>query len=205
MKLRHLLAGTAFAASLVGSAAQAATITGSFATWASAAGHYSETSSTGLPLYSTVTTVPLADGTVLSLAGSADTLLQPLFGWGPWSGSYVGDIVDTTTSSETISFASSVSALGFSLSPDFGLNGPFAETFTVTLSNGQSAQFSGSYPAGTTQFVGFVGGGVTSITVTAQNAPDFAFGDIVDVPEPMSAAILAGAAGLLLVVRRRVA
>jgi hypothetical protein len=207
MTLRLSLATTAFAAGLLFSgASQAATITGSFAAWAAAAGAYTDTSSTGLPLYSTVTTIPLADGTKLSVAGSADTLLQPLDGWGPWSGTYSGDIVDTTTNSETISFGSSVSALGFQVSPDFGLFGPFAETFTVTLSNGQSTQISGSYPAGTTQFIGFTGGGaITAITITTANAPDFAFGNIVDVPEPMSLVLLAGGVGILAAARRRCA
>ena len=193
MKLRCLLAGVAIAAGVVSvTPSQAATITDSFATWAAAVGQYDSTSSTGLALYtSPVTSVSLSDGTTLSLAGSADTVLQPLNGWGPWSGTYAGDIIDTTTNTETITFGSSVSALGMDLSPDLGLFSGYGDSFTVTLSNGATAQFSGTYTPGTTQFVGFYGdGGITSITISSLNAPDFAFGNFVDVPEPVSLTIL---------------
>nr|WP_294514778.1 PEP-CTERM sorting domain-containing protein [uncultured Rhodopila sp.] len=136
------------------------------------------------------------DGGTLSLSGTADTLLQPLSGWGPWSGSYAGDIIDTTTHSETISF-SGLNALGLDLSPDVAFFGPYAETFTVTLSDGTTTTISGTYPAGVTQFVGFYGSGVISITISTANAADFAFGNIVDAPEPLSLSLLvAGLAGL---------
>ena len=200
MKVRCLLAGVVIAAGVVSvTPSQASTLTGSFATWAAAVGQYDSTSSTGLPLYtSPVTSFSLSDGTILSLAGSADTVLQPLNGWGPWSGTYAGDIIDTTTNTETITFASSVSALGMDLSPDLGLFSGYADSFTVTLSDGTTAQYSGTYTPGTTQFVGFYGAGdITSITISTLNAPDFAFGNFVDVPEPVSlATLLSGLCGI---------
>jgi hypothetical protein len=203
MRFQGIFCGTALAASLLmPGGLHAATLTTDFAAWSAAVGSYSNTSSTGLTLYDTVTTVPLSDGATLSLSGAADTLLQPLSGWGPWSGTYGGDIIDTTTNSETISF-SGRNALGLDLSPDVPFFGSGAETFTVTLSDGTTTTISGTYPAGVTQFVGFYGGGVDSMTISTTNAADFAFGNIVDAPEPLSLSLLvAGLAGLG-VARRR--
>jgi hypothetical protein len=213
MTFRYLIAGAMLAGCVLGaSSPQAATITSSLAAWQAAVGpDFTETTSTGLPLFtSPVNSVTLGDGMVISLAGTADTVLQPLSGWFPWSNGYTGDIIDTTTNSETISFPSSLSALGFQVSPDLSTTPGAAnpETFTVTLSDGTTMQINGTYPpdisTGTvpTQFIGFFGGGITSITVTTQNAPDFALGDFVDVPEPISLSVFAGGIGALGLVRR---
>jgi hypothetical protein len=204
MIFRRLLAAAVVAGAMFVSAApQAATITSSFSAWSAGAGSaYSVTSDTGLPLYSTISSVPLSNGYSLGLSGTADTVLQPLSGWGPWSGTYSGQIVDTTTNSETISFQSSVSALGFDVDPDLGLFSN-ADSFTVSLSDGTTSVISGTYPAGTTQFIGFYGSGITSLTITAANSPDFAFGNIVSVPEPSSITLLmVGLAGLAVIYRR---
>jgi hypothetical protein len=196
MSFRITLAGVALAACIVApGASRASTIYSSLAAWSAAVGDgYEVTSNTGVGLYNFVTgPITLNGGQSFSVAGADDQVLQPLNGWGPWSGGYTGDIVDTTTNSETLSFnkgTAGINGLGIDLSPDFGIFGPFAETFTVTLSDGTTMQISGSYPPGTTQFVGFTGSNITSLTIAAQNAPDFAFGDFRDVPEPMSAALL---------------
>jgi PEP-CTERM motif len=208
MSFRCTFAGAVLSVCIMASAAsKAATIYTDLASWTAAVGGvYASTSDTGIALFGTVTKIPLIDGKVLSVAGAADTLLRPLNGWGPWSGTFAGDIVDTTTNSETISFASGtagVNGLGFDLAPDVGLFGPFNETFTVTLSDGTTTQVSGSYPAGTTQFVGFAGSNITSMTISATNAPDFAFGNFRDVPEPISMAVLASGLAALGAVRQR--
>jgi hypothetical protein len=197
MRFPAILAGGVLAAAVIAPAApRAATITSSFATWAAAVSDYSTTSSTGLALYSSVTSIPLSDGETLKVDGAGDTVLRPLSGWGPWSDNYTGDIIDTAGNSETIRF-SGLYGLGLDVSPDFGLFGSDAETFTVTLSDGTTTQISGTYPAGTTQFVGFYGAGINSITIATANAPDFAFGNVVDAPEPLSLSLLlVGLAGL---------
>jgi hypothetical protein len=204
MKMSCLFASGLAAGCLIMSAAsQAATITGSYATWQANAGAYATTSSTGLgDGYSPVTSFPLSNGVTLSFVGSADQVYVSGIDWAPFADGYTGDVVDSTTNTDTISFASSVSALGFEVSPDLGLFNS-ADTITATLSDGTTTQFSGSYPSGTTQFVGFYGGGITSVTISTLNAPDFAVGNFVDVPEPMSVTLLGvGIAGLA-VIRRR--
>jgi hypothetical protein len=204
MNFRVIFASAALAVIVLSPiASRSATITGSFATWAAAAGTYDNTSNTGIGLYNTVTTIPLSDSYILTVAGSSDILLQPGNGWIPFIDGYSGDIVDTTNNTETISFSSQVTALGFEVSPDLSLSGAPPETFTVTLSDGTTTTLSGTYPAGATQFIGFFGGGETSITITTANAPDFAFGNIYSVPEPISMSLLLTGLGGLALVRRR--
>lgn len=181
---------------------KAATLTDSFGTWAAHVPSYDSTPNPALPSpdldpFYTVSSIPLGDHVTLTVAGTNDTVVQPPpvgDSWGPWighNGAFSGIAVDTTTNSETISFTSSVRALGFDVSPDFPLQGPFGDSFTVTLSDGTTATYSGTYSGGATQFIGYYGGpGITSITVTSSNTPDFAFGNFVDVPEPGSVALL---------------
>ena len=206
MSFRHLLASTALCAGfLVSAHAQAASLTGSFATWAAAVTGYETTSSTGVALYNPISSISTGDGAVLTLSDAGDTVAQPFDGWGPWSGGYAGDVVAKSVKTETFTFATGLSALGMDLSPDQPLlNGPHSETFVVTLSDGTTASFTNSFNQGDTQFVGFLDGhNITSMTVTSTVYGDFAFGNIVDAPEPVSASLLvAGMAGLGLVRRR---
>ena len=120
--------------------------------------------------------------------------------------------------SETITFGSAVSALGFEIAPFSSATavpftgfpgGPF--NVTITLATGQTSTVSlpgGNFNTGktTSRFVGFTGGGVSSVTISTTDPNGLAFGNFVDVstsvPEPASAALLlAGIAGLLM--RRR--
>jgi hypothetical protein len=144
MKFRIWFAGAALAACIAAPiASNATTITGSLAAWEAAVGSYATTTSTGLPLYTNpVTEIALDDGMQLGFAGADDTVLQPGNGWIPWTSGYTGDIIDTTSNTETISFASSLSALGLQISPDLALFGSPPETFTVTLSDGTTAAIS---------------------------------------------------------------
>lgn len=93
-------------------------------------------------------------------------------GWATWSGDYTGEVVwDASANSVTID-VSGLSAFGFEVEPDQYK----AEPITVKLSNGQklTAQVQGQAGA---QFFGYVGGDVTSITISDAVGHDFAFGD----------------------------
>jgi hypothetical protein len=175
-----------------------------------------QTTSFGLPYYNTTTTLGLVGGGTLNFANS-DTVLANGAGYAPFSNGYAGDILVTGAASatETISFANSVTSLGFYVSPDVGIDIPgylSNAIITVTLSNGQSTNVAlNNFSAGATQFVGFYGpGDVTSMTVTVSGTngfggtiADFAFGGFESVPEPASLAGLVVGVTALGFVRRR--
>jgi hypothetical protein len=177
-----------------------------------------ETTSFGLPYYSTTSSVTLADGNVLATAG-ADEVAGSGSGFAPFTNGYGGDVLISNGVSETISFGTVIDALGFFVAPDVGLTlgglFPNPVSFTITLSNGQTISTPLSdYNPGDALYVGFDGpGDVTSMTITVNGTnglngsvvPDFAFGDFTSVPEPGSLAVLAGGLVGLGFVRRRVA
>ena len=213
MKFGPVLAGAIMGATLFSGASQAAAIVTDYATWAADVNNtYSETTTTGLQDGTAgINGFSLPYGTTVTLAnGANDTVLTAGSSWGPWSGNYTGQVIDTalpfpssvTSQTETLTFGgTTIDAFGMTVEPDVGV---FAagDTFTITLSDGTTTTVSGTYGTAldgttTTQFIGFVGTGITSITITDANATDFAFGDFVSAPEPMSMAVLAtGLAGL---------
>ena len=201
---RTLLLASAVLATLAGPAtSQAAVIQTSFTAWQAAlgGGAYDTTSSLGA-LFDPIAAVALVNGSTAALSGSADSIDQPGVGDFPWSNGYAGQVVDSTNNTETLSFSKPLSAFGVFLSPDVPLNGTTPVTFTIALGDGTSTSVTNAFAPGGVQFLGYMGGPETSLTITG-TAPDFAFGAFTTVPEPASAALLIagfGAAGLL---RRR--
>jgi hypothetical protein len=201
MLTRLLLAG--FAVSLAAGTARADTLYTDPSAFFAAAGGSTETTSFGLPYYGNTNSVTLADGNVLTTAGS-DEVAGSGSGYAPFSTGYTGDVLITNNStSETISFGTVITALGLWVAPDVGINIPGLlsnATISATLSNGQTVTTAlNSFSAGTAQFIGFTGlGDVTSLTLSVTgtngfggNIADFAFGDFSSVPEPSSLALLA--------------
>jgi hypothetical protein len=208
----------AAAAMLVWGHAHADTIVTSQSAFQSAVSDGTETTSFGLPYYSYTTSVTLADGNLLSTAGS-DEVAGSGSGFAPFTNGYGGDLLISNGVSETISFSTVIDALGFFVAPDVGLTlgglYPNPVSFTITLSNGQTFTTPVTdYNPGDALYVGFYGpGDVTSMTITVNGTnglngsavPDFAFGDFTSVPEPGSLVVLAGGLAALGFVRRRVA
>jgi hypothetical protein len=220
MLFRRALA--AIPALLISGAAQAGSLyTSQSAFTAAATGTVVNTTSFGLPYYDpttplTTNSITLANG--YSVGVSANQVLQAGNGFSPFTNGYSGDILYNTTSSETISFSSGISALGFYIAPDLGLASElgFANnaSLTVTLSDGLSTGpiSLDNFIAGNAQFFGFAGlDDVTSATITVSGVDGFgnpinafAIGDFFDVPEPMSAALLGGGVFAVAAARRRV-
>ena len=186
--------------------AHAVTIQTSLASFTAAVGAsgIGTTSALGIIDFTGATTVSkltLTNGVTIALSGSSDVIDQPGVGVGPFTNGYTGQVVDSTTNTETLTFSRSVSSFGFTLAPDVGLFGPTPVTITVTLGDGTTTSLTNSYASGDTQFIGFSGGPENSLTVST-SAPDFAFGQFLTVPEPASALLL-GTALIPLIRRRR--
>jgi len=201
--------------------AGATTLTTSFAAWqagVSGAG-ITTTGSTGLfdPLaleLPTTRSVTLGDGYVVQFSNAVQ-VTQPQNGFPYLLSDGSGpdllipvDAAGNQLSRETLSFATSISALGFTVVRfSSSQGGPY--TISVRLSDGESLSASvpgGSFDTGATvpAFFGFYGAGVSSLSITTGDPNGLAFGAFVDVPEPGSMVLLAGSAVALLLRRRQV-
>ena len=171
----------------------------------------------------TTTTLALGDGSSLGLSAPAQVTQGGLSFPFTFSSGFAGEVFvpqnasGDQVSSITLTLGSGITALGFEIAPfsnavgapNFGVpGGPFS--VTVTLSDGQTATTSlagGSLDTGITpsQFFGFTGGGVSTLTISTSDRSGLGFGNFVDVatavPEPASAALLLG--GLAATVRGR--
>ncbi len=176
-----------------------------------------------------VTAIPLTGGAGLTLSNNAEVTNDAggTFSAFPFAfaDGFTGDLFipedanGNNVMSETITVSAGVTALGFEVAPygsataNFNGTGGGPYSVTLALANGGSDTLSlagGSFDTGTTQsqFFGYYGGGVTSLTISTSDPTGLAFGNFVDaqtaVPEPASATILlVGVAGLLLLSRSR--
>lgn len=220
MTLKTALLASAFAA--WASAASATTLVTSLSAFqAGATGAITSTPNPGsydltqlfLP---TTSSIALGDGTTIGLSTPVQ-VTQPQNGF-PYlfADGFAGEVFipqdanGNQISSVTISLGGGISAFGFELAPFSSAQGaPYAGvrggpyTVTVTLGSGQTSSVSlagGNDLTGTTasQFFGFYGGGVSSLTISTSDTGGLGFGNFVDVPEPASMAVLlVGVAGLV--------
>lgn len=182
-------------------AANAVTIQTSLASFTTAVGTGGIRTTSALgTLFAPISAITLVNGVNVTLSGGADIVDQPGVGDAPFSNGYTGQVVDSTGSTETLTFSRPVMQFGLTLSPDVGLFGPTPVTITVTLGDGTTTSLTSNYASGGTQFIGFSAGPETSITVST-STPDFAFGQFLSVPEPASVLLLGTA--LIPVIRRR--
>jgi len=212
----------ALCATLLTTGAHAATITSSKSSFlANVSGVVTETTSFGLPYFdgagnpTVINAVTLTDGAVLSgLTNNNPVLAGSSFA--PLSSGYSGDLAYNSGTSETLSFDNWVQAIGFTFAPDLGIAAqlglPNNASVTFALSNGQSMTDSlNSFDAGDSLFFGATNlkpGTTLTITVSGTDGfgnpiAGFAIGDILDVPEPASVALLGMAAAGMAFARRK--
>jgi hypothetical protein len=212
MSFRPLIAGTLLLAIAQTPAHAAATLTTSYNTWiANAPGFLSTTSDpnyNGSSLFpATTSSIATSAGGTLTTNPGGDAILNTFADWGPWTGSngpaYHGIVYDTVGQSETISLPSTFTAFGVEVQPDGSGPVGFADVITVTLSDGQTTQVSQTFTTGQAAFIGYYGGRETSMTISVQNAGDFAFGDFRVVPEPASMLVFGTGLTVMGLVRRR--
>jgi len=134
--------------------------------WQAAAGPYTNTTAN----YGSTTTALGGAGTITYNAGQVVTIGVS---WNTWCCGYAGEAVSTDpATSTTIALSPGISAFGLQIEPEeYQL-----ESMTVTLSNGQAMTATVNGEAGA-QFFGFVGTGITSITITDNASDSFAFGN----------------------------
>lgn len=172
------------------------------ATWAAAAGG-AVTNTTTDPRSSgtSINTITLDDGTVISLTQSLE-VHRIGDGWATWSGVYAGTVYTDYFSTEIDAAITPVLAMGFEIEPD-----PFdLYDITLELSDGTTLTQSVQGDSGAA-FFGWVGAGITSIKISS--AADFAFGNFftsgaTPAPEPMTLSLVgAGLAGIGALRRRK--
>jgi hypothetical protein len=114
-------------------------------------------------------------------------ILQAGSTWGTWCCGYTGNVAYFSGASSVTITLSGVGAFGFELEP----NTSVVQSMTVTLSNGETLtdDVNGNYGA---RFFGYVGQGITSITITDNAISDFAIGNFYFLPVgggPVAAAV----------------
>ena len=214
-------------ATLAAPAALATTLTTSLATFQAGTAGLPVSSTTTFPSFDpnalsiTTNAIPITGGSL----GLSNTALVTQgfseFGQFPYdfTDGFSGEIFipndanGNNLSSETIAIGSGISALGFEVAP-YGDAQPSVYTgakggpYTVTVTTNTGLSASAALPGGNTntdltasQFFGFYGGGVSSLTIAVTSATvsttdpnGLAFGNFVAVPGPASSALLLGGA-----------
>jgi 3D (Asp-Asp-Asp) domain-containing protein len=146
------------------SCAESVFLTDSLADWEAKVGSsYANTTSNYGPA-----STALGSGSISYTSGK---VLTVGVNWNTWCCGYGGEVVAMPGSSATVSFPG-ITAFGFQVEP----NKYQEEKITVTLSDGQSISDIVGGEAGA-QFFGFVGAGITSLTVVDAVGDIFAFGN----------------------------
>jgi hypothetical protein len=198
--LKKWLAGAGLAMA-VSTSASAVTVTNDVSLWQFGAGDWTETTTYGAN-FSTISSFDPVGGGTITLGAPAE-VRQIGAGWATWCCGYTGQVLyDAGATSVTWSFSSGdFDGFGVYAEPN-----PFAEySMTLTLLDGTTLtqDVHGDHGA---RFFGFLGGGVTQMTVSIAGATDFAMGDVFvsHIPEPETyAMLLAGLALMGFVARRR--
>jgi len=150
--------------------------------------------------FDTITSFTPVGGPTISFAPSEIRTIGT--GWATWCCSYTGQVLYRPgASSVTWSFGGPI--LGFGV---YGEPNPFAEySMTLTTNDGGILTQTVDGDSGAS-FFGFVGSGVTSMTVSIAGETDFALGDVYTIsaiPEPEIYAMLAAGLGFMGFVARR--
>jgi hypothetical protein len=214
MGIKFGLLVTVFAAGFAASANAGVTMYGNLSDWQAAAQHYNETQVTAETEFSTANTVSgLKDGSTLTNLNPATTVYIVGSSWGTWQGApnptvyWTGSsAVLTADFNPGIVSGHPVDAFGFYAEGDNFQD----DDITLALSDGMSLTQTVNGDAGA-EFFGWVGSGITGITVSTNDTDSFAIGDFWEgystsesVPEPLTLSLFgAGLAGAAVLRRRK--
>lgn len=104
-----------------------------------------------------VSSFRLANNIGVFLAGPADDVYTSGFGAPQYGDGYTGQLADSTTGTDTLTFSAPLTAFALTVVPDDPELPPTTDTLTIALSDGTRRSETASFGFSTVQLLGYTG------------------------------------------------